>query len=278
VIFANFLLPSLNNQIGRFQNGVHMQMLLDGKTAVITGAGSGIGQATAFAMAREGASVAILDSNEAAGRQTANELTAQKLNAAFFPIDVTSEEQVRAAMSQIINRFGRIDILHNNAGIAIRHPVAEQDEQGWQTCMDVNLKGVFLCAKHVIPHMLVRGGSIINTASVTGIVGVRNRAVYSATKGAVVALTRNMALDYARHQIRVNCVCPGFVRTPMAKALLQDPIKEKRLVDTHPLGRLGTPEDVANAVLFLASDLASWVTGHALVVDGGFSAGRPEDI
>jgi len=253
-------------------------MLLEGKTAVITGAGSGIGQASAVAMAREGASVAILDSNEAAGRQTANEMTAQKLNAAFFSLNVTNEEQVRAAMAQIINKFGRIDILHNNAGIAIRHTVAEQDEQGWQTCMDVNLKGVFLCAKHVIPYMLDRGGSIINTASVTGIVGVRNRAVYSATKGAVVALTRNMALDYARHQIRVNCICPGFVRTPMAKTLLEDPIKENRLVDTHPLGRLGTPEDVANAVLFLASDLASWITGSALVVDGGFSAGRPEDI
>jgi NAD(P)-dependent dehydrogenase (short-subunit alcohol dehydrogenase family) len=255
-----------------------MQMLLEGKTAVITGAGSGIGQASALAMAREGASVAILDSNEAAGRQTADQLTAQKFNAAFFAVNVTSEEQVRAVIAQIIDKFGRIDILHNNAGIAIRHTVAEQDEQGWQTCMDVNLKGVFLCAKHVIPHMLDRGGSIINTASVTGIVGVRNRAVYSATKGAVVALTRNMALDYARHQIRVNCICPGFVRTPLAKALLEDPIKERRLVDAHPLGRLGTPGDVANAVLFLASELASWVTGHALVVDGGFSAGRPEDI
>jgi NAD(P)-dependent dehydrogenase (short-subunit alcohol dehydrogenase family) len=255
-----------------------MQPLLKGKTAVVTGAGSGIGQASAMAMAREGASVAILDSNEAAGRQTADVMTAQKLNAAFFPVNVTSEEEVRAAITRIIGKFGRIDILHNNAGIAVRHTVAEQDEQGWQSCVDVNLKGVFLFAKHVIPHMLDRGGSIIHTASVTGIVGVRNRAVYSATKGAVVALTRNMALDYARHQIRVNCVCPGFVRTPMAKALLQDPIKEKRLVDTHPLGRLGTPEDVANAVLFLASDLSSWITGSALVVDGGFSAGRPEDI
>jgi NAD(P)-dependent dehydrogenase (short-subunit alcohol dehydrogenase family) len=255
-----------------------MQMLLNGKTAVITGGGSGIGQASAFTMAREGARVAILDSNEEAGRRTANELAAQKLDGAFFPVDVSSEEQVRAAVSQIIQKFGRIDILHSNAGIAIRHPVADQDEEGWQACMNVNLKGVFLCAKHVIPHMLDRGGSIINTASVTGVVGVRNRAAYSATKGAVVALTRNMALDYARHQVRVNCVCPGFVRTPMAKALLENPIKEKRLVDTHPLGRLGTPEDVANAVLFLASDLASWITGHALVVDGGFGAGRPEDI
>jgi NAD(P)-dependent dehydrogenase (short-subunit alcohol dehydrogenase family) len=255
-----------------------MHMLLERKTAVITGAGSGIGQASAYAMAREGASVAILDSNEEARRRTANELAAQKVDAAFFSVDVTSEDQVRAAVSQIIGRFGHIDILHNNAGIAVRHPVAEQDEQGWQTCMDVNLKGIFLCAKHVIPHMLDGGGSIVNTSSVTGIVGVRNRADYSATKGAVVALTKNMALDYAQYQIRVNCICPGFVRTPMAKALLENPDKEKRLVDTHPLGRLGTPEDVANAVVFLASDLSSWITGIALPVDGGFSAGRPENI
>jgi dihydroanticapsin dehydrogenase len=255
-----------------------MRALLERKTAVITGAGSGIGMASAYALAREGARVAILDSSEEAGRRTANALTAQKSDAAFYPVDVSSEEQVRAAISQVITRFGRIDILHNNAGIATRHPVAEQDEQGWQTCMDVNLKGIFLCAKHVIPHMLAHGGSIVNTSSVTGIVGVRNRAVYSATKGAVVALTKNMALDYAQYQIRVNCVCPGFTRTPMADALLQDPSKEKRLVDMHPLGRLGTPEDVANAVVFLASDLSSWITGIALAVDGGFSAGRPEDI
>ena len=190
-----------------------MQMLLEGKTAVVTGAGSGIGQASASAMAREGASVAILDSNEAAGQQTANELIAQKFNAEFFPLNVANEEQVRAVMAQIINKFGRIDILHNNAGIAIRHTVAEQDEQGWQTCMDVNLKGIFLCAKHVIPHMLDRGGSIINTASVTGIVGVRNRAAYSATKGAVVALTRNMALDYAGEGLNFPPGTPEYFDT-----------------------------------------------------------------
>src|SRR5258708_12631072 len=131
-----------------------MRILLEGKTAVITGAGSGIGQASAIAMAREGASVAILDSNEATGREIANGLTAQKFSAAFFALNVTSEEQVRAVMAQIINKFGRIDILHNNAGIAIRHTVAEQDEQGWQTCMDVNLKVVFFCSNPHIPPIL----------------------------------------------------------------------------------------------------------------------------
>ena len=123
-----------------------------------------------------------------------------------------------------------------------------------------------------------KGGSIVHTSSATGIVGVRNRAAYSATKGAIVALTRNMALDYARYRIRVNCVCPGFTRTPLLDALLKDPDKAARLVKLHPLGRLGTPEDIASAVLFLASEQASWITGQALAVDGGFSAGVAEDI
>ena len=253
-------------------------MLLEGKTAVITGAASGIGRASAEAMAREGASVAILDSNPDAGQQAAEELTTQGYAAAFFRVDVSNEKQVRNAMAEILGKFQRIDILHNNAGIAPRCPVAEQEEEGWQRCIDVNMKGVFLCAKHAIPHMLARGGSIIHTSSVTGIVGVRNRAAYSATKGAIVALTRNMALDYAQFQIRVNCICPGFTRSPLVQALLQDVEKEKKLVAMHPLGRLGTPEDIANAVVFLASDRSAWITGHALAVDGGFSVGKTENI
>ncbi len=252
--------------------------LLQGKVAVITGGASGIGKACAFAMSREGAKVAIFDSQAEAGQSTADALADTGEKGAFFRADVSDEGSVREAVSQTMAQFGRIDILHNNAGIAIRHPVTEEDEQMWDICMKVNVKSVFLCSRQIIPHMLERGGSIINTSSVTGITGVRNRAVYSATKGALVALTKNMALDYAKSGIRVNCVCPGFTRTPMAKALLSDPDKEQRLIAMHPLGRLGEPDDVANAVVFLASDLASWITGHALAVDGGFSVGRPEDI
>ncbi len=203
---------------------------------------------------------------------------AEASRAEFFNVDVSDEKRVREAVLQAVGHFGRVDILLNNAGIAVRRPIAEEDEQSWERCMNVNLKGVFLCSKHFIPHMLERGGSIVNTSSVTGITGVRNRAAYSATKGALVALTRNMALDYASYGIRVNCVCPGFTRTQLAEPLLRDPIKKQRLTSMHPLGRLGEPEDIANAVVFLASDLASWITGHALVVDGGFAAGRPEDI
>ena len=243
--------------------------LLDGKVAIVTGGASGIGRACALAMAREGARVAIFDSGAEPGPHG---------DAAFYAVDVASESQVREAVGDVVARCGRIDILHNNAGIALRHPVDAEEEDAWQRCMDVNLKGVFLCSKHVIPRMVEQGGAIINTSSVTGIVGVRNRAAYSASKGALVALTKNMALDYAAQRIRVNCVCPGFTRTPLADALLRDPEKERRLVNMHPLGRLGEPEDIANAVVFLASDLASWITGQALAVDGGFSAGRPEDI
>ena len=252
--------------------------LFEGKVAIITGGASGIGRACAFAIGREGADVAIFDLQAESGQRTADALIAEGKKAAFFKVDVSDDRGVQEAVSHTIAHFGRIDILHNNAGIAVRHPLAEEDERAWEACVNVNLKSVFLCSRHAIPHMLERGGSIVNTSSVTGTSGVRNRAVYSATKGALVALTRNMALDYAKYGIRVNCVCPGFTRTPLIEALLRDPVKVERLTSMHPLGRLGEPEDTANAVVFLASDLASWITGQALVIDGGFSAGRPEDI
>jgi NAD(P)-dependent dehydrogenase (short-subunit alcohol dehydrogenase family) len=249
-----------------------------GKAALVTGAGSGIGRAVALTLAREGARVIVADFDPTSGQETAAIISQTGGHASFVRADVASIEDVQALMAVASEKLGRLDILHNNAGVAVRYAVADQDEEGWDRCVDVNLKSVFLCSKYAIPHMRERGGSIIHTASVTGIVGVRNRAVYSATKGAIVILTRNMALDYARYQIRVNCVCPGFTRTALIERLLQDPERTRRLTEMHPLGRLGTPEDIANAVLFLASDESSWITGQALVVDGGFSAGRPEDI
>jgi len=249
-----------------------------GKAALVTGAGSGIGRAAAVTLAREGARVIAADIDATSGQETAAIISQTGGLAFFVRADVSRADEVQAMVTVAVEKFGRIDILHNNAGVALRYALADQDESGWDRSLDVNLKSVYLCSKYAIPHMLERGGSIIHTASVTGIVGVRNRAVYSATKGAIVILTRNMALDYARYRIRVNCVCPGFTRTALIERLLQDPARTQRLTEMHPLGRLGTPEDIANAVLFLASDEASWITGQALVVDGGFSAGRPEDI
>jgi len=248
------------------------------KVAAVTGGASGIGRACAVALAREGAKVAVVDRSPEIGRETVSLIRERGGEAVFLQADVTEEEQVQTAMAQAAEILGGIDVLHCNAGVAVRNRVSEQDADGWDRCMAVNLRGVFLSSKYAIPYMLDKGGSIVHTSSVTGIVGVRSRAAYSATKGAIVALTRNMALDYARYRIRVNCVCPGFTRTPLLDALLEDPEKVGRLVKLHPLGRLGTPEDIAFAVLFLASEQASWITGQALAVDGGFSAGVAEDI
>ncbi len=253
-------------------------MRVANKIAVVTGAGSGIGRASAIALAREGARVAVVDNRPEAGQETVKLILAGGGQGMFVQADVSQRPEVEGMVARIIDRWRGIDVLHNNAGIAVRQPVADQDEEGWNRVLRVNLNGVFLCSKHVIPHMKERGGSIINTSSVTGIVGVRNRAAYSASKGAIVALTRNMALDYARHRIRVNCICPGFTRTPLIDRLLQDPEAARKLAALHPLGRLGNPEDIAHAVVFLASDESSWMTGQTLVIDGGFSAGHAEDV
>jgi NAD(P)-dependent dehydrogenase (short-subunit alcohol dehydrogenase family) len=253
-------------------------MLLDGKAAIVTGAGSGIGRACAIAFAREGARVALFDLNAETLKQTEADILASGREALRCAIDVTNERAVQTAVEGTVSMFGRLDILNSNAGIAIRNPVTEQDETSWDRCMAVNVKGIFLCAKHAIPYMRSSGGSIINMSSITGVVGARNRSAYATSKGAIVSLTKNMALDYAHFQIRVNCVCPGFVRTPLIEKLVADPEKENRLVGMHPLGRLGTAEDIANAVLFLASDNAAWITGQALAVDGGFGVGAYEDI
>ncbi|MBK5293152.1 MAG: SDR family oxidoreductase [Acidobacteriia bacterium] len=240
---------------------------LAGKIVLVTGAGSGIGRATAILCAREGARVIAADiSLEPASGQLA------------VQADVSDSEQVQAMVQRAIQEYGTIDVLFNNAGIAVRQTVAEQSEQDWDRVIQVNVRSVFLCSKYTIPHMMARGGSIINMASVVGITGVRNRAAYSTSKGAIVALTRNMALDYAQYGIRVNCVCPGFTETPLTRGLLSNPAAVAKLTALHPLGRLGRPEDIAAAVLFLASDEAAWITGVALPVDGGFTAGHATDV
>ena len=231
-------------------------MELSGKVAVVTGGASGIGAACSRVLAREGAEVHILDSKGA------------------VPADVTREEEVRSAMEAC----GAVDILVNCAGVAAREPVHAAADADWTRVLDVNLRGAYLCSKHALPYLRKRGGSIVHISSVVGLTGVRNRAAYSASKGALIALMRNMALDYAPDGVRVNCVCPGFVRTPFTAPLFADPDRAARVTALHPLGRLGEPDDVAEAVLFLVSSRASWITGQALAVDGGFTAGIHADI
>lgn len=253
-------------------------MRFQGKFAIITGAASGIGAAAARLFARDGASVGILDRDLGRSEERVAEICASGGDAAAWACDVSDQNQVRESVSKAVARFGPIDILFNNAGIAIRRTVAETDADDWDRVIETNLRGAYLCSKFCLEHFRDEGGSIVHASSVTGITGVKNRAAYSAAKGAITALTRNMAMDLASRKIRVNCVCPGFVRTPLIGPLLSDPVRSERLLAMHPLGRLGMPEDVAHAVLFLASDEAAWITGISLVVDGGFSAGKADEI
>jgi NAD(P)-dependent dehydrogenase (short-subunit alcohol dehydrogenase family) len=229
-------------------------MRLAGKTVVVTGGASGIGAATAAKCEAEGARVVLLDRAQA---------------------DVSDEAQVAAFFAAI---DAPVHALVNSAGIAVRKTVLEQDVESWDRVMSVNVKGAFLCSKHALPKMQQHGGAIVHLSSVVGVTGVRNRSAYSTSKGAIIALTRNMALDFARFQVRVNCVCPGFTRTPLTEGLLSDPEKEAKLTALHPLGRLGEASDIANAIAFLISDEASWITGQAIAIDGGFTAGHAVDV
>ena len=233
-------------------------MRLKAKTAIVTGAGGGIGRAVTRRFASEGAKVYAADLRFAADWSEAAERR---------EIDVTDEAQVRALIAQA----GPVEILVNNAGIVEHGTVSEADDAQWERILNVNLRGVMLCCRHAIPGMVERGGgAIVNNASINGIRGNYSLAAYSASKGAVVALTRSIALDYAAKGIRANCVCPGTIEgTGMTAPLQTDPEARAALVAKHPMGRLGTAEDVAGAVMFLASDDASFVTGLALPVDGG---------
>ncbi len=195
------------------------------------------------------------------------------LSGADRTCDVSDASSVRQAFAGIPT----IDGLVNSAGIAQRHPAGEQDEEGWESVFAVNVKGTFLCSKEALTRMN-QGASIVHLSSVVGLTGVRNRAAYSASKGAILSLTRNMALDYAGRGIRVNCLCPGFTRTGLTQGIFADQQRKAKIEAMHPIGRMREPEDIARAALFLLSEEASWITGIALPVDGGFSAGQRDDV
>ena len=248
---------------------------LEGKVAVVTGAASGIGLATTELLSAYGAAVALLDVNREKGEAAARAMQEAGRKAVFFACDITSREACEAAVKAVEKHFGRIDVLFNNAGVTYRKTVVDLPEEEWDQVVDVILKGAYLMAKYVVPVMARNGGgSIINTGSGWGIKGGDKAAAYCAAKGGLVNLTRAMTIDHGPANIRVNSVNPGDTDTAMlreeGRQLGQN--VEQFLVDSakgRPLERLGTPEDVANAVLFLASDLSKWITGAALVVDGG---------
>ncbi len=252
---------------------------MKGKVALITGGNSGIGRATAILFAEEGARVVIAARNEARGNETVEAIARAGGEAIFVACDVRRAEDCRKAVGATIEAFGRLDILFNNAGVIYPgQTVVDTTEEEWDHTMAVNVKGAYLMSKYAIPWMIKSGGRvIINTASVLGLVGDKGAAAYCASKGAMVLLTKAMALDHASQNIRVNCICPGSVDTPMLRQEMEELGGVEKLRPTfeakHPLGRICTPEEVAKAVLYLASDDASFVTGASLAIDGGRTAG-----
>jgi NAD(P)-dependent dehydrogenase (short-subunit alcohol dehydrogenase family) len=249
---------------------------LDGKVALVTGAASGIGRATALTFAREGAKLIIADMNEDGGQQTVHMITENGGEATFVQVDVTSATQIEAMISKTVEIYGRLDCAFNNAGISSggqRAFTADYPEERWHQVIAINLTGVWLCMKYEIPQMLQQGGgTIVNTASVAGLVGLPYASAYVASKHGVVGLTRTAALEYAKQGIRVNCVCPGYIETPMTEPGRNDPERMAHMLASEPIGRIGKPEEIAETVVWLCSDAASFVTGHTMTVDGGYVA------
>jgi NAD(P)-dependent dehydrogenase (short-subunit alcohol dehydrogenase family) len=251
---------------------------LFGKVALITGGASGIGRATAELFSREGAAVAIIDIDAKSGEAAVESISRTGSEAIFIRCDVTKADQCGQAVDRVVKRWGRLDILFNNAGVTRRASVLETSEEEWDRVMDVNAKSIFLMSKAALPVMIRGGGgSIVNTASGWGLVGGKDAVSYCASKGAVIQLTKAMAIDHGPEGIRVNAVCPGDTDTPMLANEAQQlgRTREEILADSveRPLQRVGRPEEVASAVLYLASASASFTTGTTLVVDGGGLAG-----
>jgi NAD(P)-dependent dehydrogenase (short-subunit alcohol dehydrogenase family) len=251
-------------------------MKLHEKCAIVTGGTSGIGKATALLFAREGAKVVLVGRDESRGRATASIIDKEGGQATFVKADVSRSSDVKKMVEETIQTYRRIDVLFNNAGVNPIGTAVDTPEEVWNYVISVNLTGAFLCCKYVLPHMLRQGGGvIINMGSVNSFMAFENEVAYDASKGGVLMLTKATALDFARRNIRVNCICPGIIKTPLVQKISDesgestiDAIRKK-----HPMNRLGLPEEVAKVALFLASDDSSFITGEAIAVDGGILAG-----
>jgi len=244
-----------------------------GKVAFVTGAANGIGRAAALAFAREGASVVVADVSEQSSRETVRLIEEQGDRAVAVRCDVSRVEDVKAALAKTVEAFGRLDFAFNNAGIEQKKlaPVAELDEEEWDRIHNIDLRGVFLCMKYEIPLILKQGGgAIVNTSSGAGVIGIKGNPAYTAAKHGVIGLTRSAALDYASQNIRINAVCPGYIDTPMMGRFTGgSPEGRAKVISEEPVGRMGKPEEIAAAAVWLCSDAAAFVVGHAMVIDGG---------
>lgn len=252
-------------------------MRLENKVAVITGAGSGQGRAAADLFAREGAKIAVLDINESGAGETAAEIRRAGGAAIPFRCDVGDEDSVREAMAETVRQFGRIDVLYNNAGMNTGTSFADgrfetMDVSVWDRILNVNLRGIFFCCKHALPAMVEQNsGSIINTASTAALIGIGGRLAYSASKGGVVSLTKATATTYGRHNIRANAICPGSVETAMTAGYFEREGVREATERLNCIRRIGTPDDIANLAIYLASDESSWMTGAIIPIDGGWT-------
>jgi NAD(P)-dependent dehydrogenase (short-subunit alcohol dehydrogenase family) len=254
----------------------NMTTELEGKVALVTGGTSGIGRDTAVLFAKAGAKVVVAGRREPEGNETVELIRTAGGDGQFVKADISKASEVDALIQNAVKRFGRLDIAFNNAGIeGAWVPIVRQSEEDWDRTIDINLKGVWLCLKYEIRQMLRQagGGAIVNMASITGLIGSAGAGAYSASKHGVIGLTKTAALENAKNGIRVNAVCPGFTETPMTDRIFRVPQVHKYVLSCHPIGRLGRPAEIAEAVVWMCSDRASFMTGQSLILDGGFLAG-----